>query len=44
MELRQPLGIALIGGLLVSQVQSMLTTPALHLLVRRFATIMSGRF
>ncbi|MBS1001264.1 efflux RND transporter permease subunit [Acetobacter persici] len=33
MELRQPLGIALIGGLLVSQAQTMFTTPALYLLV-----------
>ncbi|MFT8551045.1 MAG: hypothetical protein ABF739_08155 [Acetobacter okinawensis] len=35
-ELRQPLGIALIGGLLVSQVQAMFTTSALYLLVGRF--------
>ncbi|WP_415479529.1 efflux RND transporter permease subunit [Acetobacter syzygii] len=37
MELRQPLGIALIGGLLVSQAQTMFTTPALYLLVGRCA-------
>lgn len=36
MELRQPLGIAPIGGLLVSQVQAMFTTSALYLLVGRF--------
>ncbi|NHN89426.1 efflux RND transporter permease subunit [Acetobacter conturbans] len=35
MELRQPLGIALIGGLLVSQAQTMFTTPALYLLVAK---------
>ena len=35
MELRQPLGIALIGGLLVSQAQTMFTTPALYLLVTK---------
>ena len=34
-ELRQPLGIALLGGLLVSQAQTMFTTPALYLLVWR---------
>ncbi|QEO17058.1 efflux RND transporter permease subunit [Acetobacter vaccinii] len=33
LELRQPLGLALIGGLLVSQAQTMVTTPALYLLV-----------
>lgn len=37
MELRQPLGIALIGGLVVSQAQTMFTTPALYLLVARLA-------
>ncbi|KAB8123643.1 multidrug transporter [Komagataeibacter medellinensis] len=37
MELRRPLGIALIGGLLVSQAQTMFTTPALYLLVARGA-------
>ncbi|KXV49416.1 RND transporter [Acetobacter tropicalis] len=34
-ELRQPLGIALIGGLLVSQAQTMFTTPALYVVVGR---------
>ncbi|KON65874.1 multidrug resistance protein MdtC [Komagataeibacter europaeus] len=38
MELRQPLGIALIGGLLVSQAQTMFTTPPLYLLVARCAS------
>ncbi|PAL23487.1 efflux RND transporter permease subunit [Acetobacter syzygii] len=38
MELRRPLGIALIGGLLVSQAQTMLATPALYLLVARWRT------
>ncbi|MFT8467546.1 MAG: efflux RND transporter permease subunit, partial [Acetobacter syzygii] len=38
MELRCPLGIALIGGLLVSQAQTMLATPALYLLVARWRT------
>ncbi|MBB2205852.1 efflux RND transporter permease subunit [Gluconacetobacter takamatsuzukensis] len=39
MELRRPLGIALIGGLIVSQVQTMLTTPALYLLVAKIAAL-----
>lgn len=34
-ELRQPLGIALIGGLVFSQLQTMVTTPALYVLVAR---------
>ncbi|WP_199858367.1 efflux RND transporter permease subunit, partial [Komagataeibacter intermedius] len=38
-ELRQPLGIALVGGLLVSQAQTMFTTPALYLLVARCASL-----
>ncbi|WP_338421367.1 efflux RND transporter permease subunit [Acetobacter conturbans] len=37
MELHQPLGIALIGGLSVSQGQTMFTTPALYLLVASMA-------
>jgi multidrug efflux pump len=38
-----PLGIALIGGLLVSQAQTMFTTPALYLLVARLARREYGR-
>lgn len=43
MELRQPLGIALIGGLLVSQAQTMFTTPALYLLVGRLSREKHGK-
>ena len=35
-ELRHPLGIAIIGGLLVSQVLTLLTTPVVYLALDRF--------
>ena len=31
-ELRRPLGIAIIGGLIVSQILTLLTTPALYVI------------
>jgi multidrug efflux pump len=35
-ELRRPLGIAIIGGLIASQVITLLTTPVVYLFMDRF--------
>ena len=41
-EMRQPLGIAIIGGLLVSQVLTLYTTPVIYLYLDRFGDWIRG--
>ena len=42
-ELRQPLGISIVGGLLVSQVLTLYTTPVVYLYLDRLAQVWSVR-
>jgi multidrug efflux pump len=42
-ELRRPLGIAVIGGLLLSQLLTLYTTPVVYLYLDRFRLWMRGR-
>ncbi|HBO2804486.1 TPA: efflux RND transporter permease subunit, partial [Pseudomonas aeruginosa] len=37
-EFRQPLGVAIIGGLMLSQVLTLYSTPAIYVLMDRFGT------
>src|SRR5262249_53357315 len=42
-ELRRPLGIAIVGGLLVSQWLTLYTTPVIYLYFDRFSHWLSGK-
>jgi Cu/Ag efflux pump CusA len=42
-ELRKPLGITIVGGLIVSQVLTLYTTPVVYLYFDRFARRLSRR-
>jgi len=42
-ELRQPLGITIVGGLIVSQLLTLYTTPVVYLLMDRFRLWVLGK-
>jgi multidrug efflux pump len=42
-ELRRPLGIAIVGGLLLSQLLTLYTTPVVYIYLDRFSLWLRGR-
>jgi Cu/Ag efflux pump CusA len=42
-ELRKPLGITIVGGLLVSQILTLYTTPVIYLYMDKFGKFLSRR-
>jgi multidrug efflux pump len=42
-ELRRPLGIAIVGGLLLSQLVTLYTTPVIYLYMERFSEWLACR-
>ncbi|AWN47343.1 acriflavine resistance protein B [Methylobacterium terrae] len=42
-EIRQPLGYAMVGGLAVSQVLTLFTTPVIYIYLDKLSTFLSGR-
>jgi multidrug efflux pump subunit AcrB len=43
-ELRRPLGITIVGGLIVSQALTLYTTPVIYVYMDRLSTWLSGLF
>jgi multidrug efflux pump subunit AcrB len=43
-DLRQPLGVAVVGGLIISQALTLFTTPVIYLYMEKFSEWTSHRF